>query len=507
MYPLNGAQREALSSPHYGSHLRLYVETESGDLENLTSYVDRVTWGGSIDEPILQFSAEMILSDTAEQRSLSPLFPEKVLDLWRIVRLDVATVPELATPRDTDWARVFAGRIDHVDFAADPLVFTATGPQPALGTLFVKEEKTYVEEGKEASLISVVNRVLDDWGGGARLHVPQAPEAGIDGEFVVTEQSVIRAIQNIVGAIGWVIITTYPEGAPRLTLVRPQRHGAPVLWTFGPEDYDEVSRLDLDIENIRNVIRVDWVDTGGEERSLEKPNDVSRQRYGEQWGAFIEGDDSGIRTLAQAQQLLDDALADLSLPHAEQEITTKLFWPVEVEDVYQFQPNGVHYTERQRWAVVAYEHEISNETDTSRLIVRGQPSGSYTVWRGRETDPRGGETLPFGQVEIHPRSAGIDPGRIQVHLTASGNRHAQSFRAAASLDGFPTTPDVMFNRKSVEDQRIAQLNAPGMGPAPPPDAYTGQVYVSVWFYAGPNGTGARGPIIRTAALNTTFWIG
>lgn len=486
MRRMTGAQRDILGESHYGSHLRLLVETEAGDFDDLSDWVDTVSWRHSIDEPIPELAATLMLQDTGttDPGSLSPLMNLR-LDVARRAYLDVATVPEMATPRSADWVRVFSGRINRIDSAQDLLTFTATGPAAITGTQWIEEETEYgSEDGRPIQ--AVMRDILSDWGGGIKLVVPKSPGFAVT-RYKQQPMSVQDALQRLAALIGWIIIVKEIEGTDWLAFIDPERRRTDPQWAFRPHDYYDVARLDLALEGIRNAVTIRYVDGNGDVQSVKAENRRSIERYGRLWMEITEGDESPIDTAKEARLMLHamvgdpndpDDDGDLAAPHAEQAITTKFFWPAEVGDLYRFAPNGVHYKDPQKWAAISFEHLLTREEDSTTITVRGQPTGSYRAWRGRPGGEPSVEPEAFGNVTSWVESIGTFV--TMYGFTASGSEQARSWGFATTLFEPADEPDRFGNGRYYRQPAFAVGAAADVQ------------LLSWWFYTGPNQTGRRG---------------
>lgn len=488
MRTMTSAQRAILEGPHYGSWLNLEIEDESGRMVSYTSRVDSVSWGQSIDNPIMELQAALMLY-TSDRRegdvSLSPLVDIRI-DLWRRCRLYVACVDERRQPTFEEYVLVFNGRIDSIDFGSDPLTFVARGPSPQVTTRWVEAPSDYGDRDDPPLLDTVMRQILADWAPNTPLVVPRRPTFRVT-QYNIDPQSVMDALQRLAAFIGWVITARYDdnEGANYLTLIDPDRLATTPQWNFETHDYYDVSRLNLNLHTIRNTLTVGYVDADGEEQSVSGSDETSIARFGRLWFEIIEGTDSPIDTQQEARNMLEAALADLSLPYAEQSITTKFFWPVEINDLLRFAPNGVHYNDPQRWAVMSYRHVLSTGEDTTEITVRGQPRGTYRTWRQREAELEF-EEEPFGQLSVWGSESGT-----QMYFAATGNDVVKSIGAAATFGDIDQLTEPLLGVEgntwlkgwaNTATGELARAIEPGE-----------ELRLAVWFYTGPLRTGKRSP--------------
>ncbi|MFW6029839.1 MAG: hypothetical protein ACOCRO_06250, partial [Halanaerobiales bacterium] len=96
---------------------------------------------------------------------------------------------------------------------------------------------------------------------------------------------------------------------------------------------------------------------------------------------------SDINSSGQASSLLNYLLNDLSEPKMTQEIELPFFPFVEINDLYGFNPNKVHYDKYQEGAVVSYRWRISNSDYKTWIQTRGKPLSGVDKWLNREGTP------------------------------------------------------------------------------------------------------------------------
>src|SRR5690606_34618450 len=240
-------------------------------------------------------------------------------------------------------------------------------------------------------LEDVAQAILDDWAPGVTLYAPNSPGFMVT-QYRVGEQSVMDALETLAQKIGWAIRYRYDSGSGtwRLTLYEPDRSATTPQWMFGPDDYLDVTTLEIDRDLIRNVVEVEYLDSvSGERKTVVAEDPVSIARYGRKWMKIIEADDSPIDTEAEAQAMADAAVADTAWPEAEQQIET-LYCPAsEIGDLYRFRANGVHYDRDHDWAVASVRHFLALDRQRTTIRTRGKPAGMYRQWFRASSLPPG----------------------------------------------------------------------------------------------------------------------
>lgn len=152
--------------------------------------------------------------------------------------------------------------------------------------------------------------------------------------------------------------------------------------TFSPGRYRDVNSLKVSRKNIRNVIRVTFVDPVTNERvTVIRLDSASIAKYGRRYAEFTEDAAQGIDTISEAIDFADAALADLREPDFQQQVTHEYFWPVQINDTLTYEANGRHYTSDQTLSVVDVKHSLkANGDDTTIITVSGRPAGGVKRW-------------------------------------------------------------------------------------------------------------------------------
>lgn len=216
-------------------------------------------------------------------------------------------------------------------------------------------------------------------------------------------QSALDACLAIAQMIGWDLRMKWvasTTNAWKLVLYEPARDNTTAARTFGPSTYKNITQLNLGRDGIRNVVRVVYTDsaaamTNGVDfprKIVQVEDSASIAKYGRAFCEIAESSASQIDTSAEATDLANAVLSDLSEPAADQAVVMGLFPHVELGDLYAFSPNGVHYDVEQKLAVVSYQHQITKDGKAqTTLQCRGKPSGGFLSWHKRMARPGLGE--------------------------------------------------------------------------------------------------------------------
>lgn len=391
--------------------LRVKVANGSGTMIDYSSWVESVTIDHDVDQPVggctisltrakdpLQSFAPLRTDSTLNVNDVPAYAP--ALDLNRSVTVEVATNPVGTAPVAGDYKLMFKGTVDVVNFERSPVSIICRDLGAPLVDRWVEAEATYGSGGGTA-IQTVMQSILDDVFGAAvyTLYVPVSPGFNIV-TYRQQRMSVMDALQDLVQLIGWDVRFKWDDGtsAFRLTLSEPPRTKTTPDYTFAPSTYFDISRLNLDITNIRNAITGSYRNSAnlGNRATVTVTDGTSITKYGRRFFYIQEADVSPIDTSAEMTTMVTAALADLKDPKAEQEVGMPFFWPADISDLYRYSANSVHYDSNQDIAVVELTHELTRNAHRTRLLVRGTPIGQYATWLGRGgTGPGGGGGQAF----------------------------------------------------------------------------------------------------------------
>lgn len=409
--PVTVGERNLMRARERAYHMRIEVMNGSGTWVDLTTvggfdWVDTARWGAHIDQPT--GSATITLKREAGDKSLSPFLAgstlnrlddgttfSSLLDVARRIRIYTATVAARA-PRPANgnaaWKEVFRGKIDRVNFESDPITLTCRDHGAFLLDAFIELERVYgAELGTlvEGEMQEIIN---DTMGVGLYTLVTPVSPGWMIRLYTQAQVHVLEAVRTLAMQIGWDV--RYMWNATddfELRFFSPDREKTEPDDEFGPDEYFNVSNLTISDDDIRNVVKVVYVDAETQTvQSVTVQNDDSIARYGRRYMEIVEGSTSNINSLSEATALANAALSDLSLPGADHSIETSYYWPATLGDLYRHLANGVHYDEAQTYAVVSYDHFAEGGDIKTTLVTRGKPAGAYRSWFKVEARPSPG---------------------------------------------------------------------------------------------------------------------
>jgi len=420
------SQREVdlLQKGRFTQHFKLEIENAEGNFIDLTdledtNWVRRIEIENDIDNPVKTFTFD--IKRNLHKMSFSPLMKDSkfnelnneyspAIDLSRQFKIHTAIV-ELGTDKENVsseyWREWETGIIDRILPAEETMQLQGRDLGGLLEDDYIRTERKYGSEDTEIDVETILQDILNDNGySNIDLKVPVSPGWAIL-PYRQEKESILDAHKTLVEQIGWDIRYKYynPTNSLEYVFYEPERNPEEISWVFNHGDYININNLDLDIAEIRNVVRVVYSDINvtdddgepGKRMTIEEENQESIDKYGERFMEISEASNSQINTASEAQKLVDSGLHDLSWPKAQQEIETHFFFPVQLHDYYEFEPNGVHYDRVQKFGVVSYRHSIDLEEHEKRTFIEttghpnmsetGKPVGLSMSWFKKEARP------------------------------------------------------------------------------------------------------------------------
>ena len=409
MRTVTAPETTILQGAHYATFARVLVEDADGTYQDLTDQ-DSLDWvhSGRIAQTIDQIVATGVFTFWRKQEdgnSLAPLDEDSTLnrdsggayaaliDAGRGIRCEFATVAIGSSPDSGDWKRVFDGVIDEWTVEND---FVNVMARDAIGAEIADrwiETETAYGTGPGKAIEDVMQDILTAWSS-LTLYTPASPS------FLVTtytqqRSSVMDAVQQLAALVGWVVQPRWDDGTSsfRLTFYDPVRAPGSTDWTWAADRYEAVPNFTLSRLDIRNALSLWYTNTSGVRSQVTAEDATSITKYDRQFMEIEEPADSPIDTATEAQDMLDNALLDLKDPIASQEIQTFCFWPIQLNDYYQFNANAVHYSVNQSFGVTGLRHEFSGGHVNTFIQTRGKPAGFVNPWLTRSIDPPPSEAI------------------------------------------------------------------------------------------------------------------
>lgn len=326
------------------------------------------------------------------------------------------------------------------------------------GSTVVDGGVTWTESGSTSitagTLVeTVMQQIIDDnLGAGVfTLSVPVSPAWAIKA-YKQDRGTIWAALVALSDQIGWDLRFRWDSGSSsfKLTLLKPDRAKTTADRAFTPSRRYPLRRMPLQVQWIRNVIRVwysDSADLDAEKRPKRKKYEAtdaaSIAAYGRRFMEIAEAATANIDTTAEATALANACRDDLALPVTDHEAEVPFFRFVELFDLYQWNADGIHYDSDQKLATVGYSHAVSGGSSPkarTTISCRGKPSAGMKHW----LEKGAGET--HAQDLVTADSVSLDVTNIvggsQIRL--AGNQFKEGLMPEFELHVSPTsgfTPD------------------------------------------------------------------
>lgn len=398
-------------------YVKLEVQNGSGAWIDVGAALGRhwivnARWSEAIDQPVSAMTLTLV--PIVNGNSLSPLMATSplnvddddayapLLEIGRLLRVNVATMPFGVALDESYYRPVFDGRIDKVQEADAP-----EGQKPItlqcsdLGVWLMDieiESTTDRQYGTDAApgtpLEDVLQAIIDDnipaGEPAVTLYKESASTFAVTPKYTQQQDKLLLPLVNIVlDTTGEDLRYRYDAShASRLTWFNPDRNRTSVDATFDVNGY-AVQQLDRSIDEIRNAGRIPSPDVAGTyvsntETTVTADSKAKYRRH------FMQLPASGYLTSdTQAQVVIDAAVNDLAGAPIDWQLLFPFLWFVQLFDRYTLPANGRQFSDDQTLGVVGFEHSIESGKGRTVLKGTGRVVGAYAAWRSRIalTDP------------------------------------------------------------------------------------------------------------------------
>ena len=381
------------------------VDVNSGNLFGW-SWLRSVDISDDIDGQMR--TARLVLTKQIIIASMAPLMTgsrfqtdstsgDPFLDLNRQVRISVATLGMGSDVVTGDFELIFDGNIDTLDWPGETVSISCTDKGRELLRAKVEQDTIYGAVGGRAIEV-VIQDILDDFlptvtlfsengTGGTPFNPGDSPGFDLI-EWTQRPATVMSAIEQLVDQIGWSIRYRFNDdtSAFQLVLYEPRRSLATPDRTFGTTQYTSLSRVGIDIKAIINSIQITYFEvpttTDPPVRKVRGLTDTtSRDKFGKRWMTITEGATSQIDTQAEADDFINALLDDLKEPKTIASASmVKLFWAIQLQDMYRFSANSEDFDTDQDMAVVSFAHNIRGGQARTSMGLRGRPASKSKKW-------------------------------------------------------------------------------------------------------------------------------
>lgn len=324
------------------------------------------------------------------------LKPNREIKIW------TAAMPYGTPPDPDDWELIFHGYLgDSIRTEGDIVEIECRDLAKRLQERIITTPRTYgapIDDGGVRADI-VMQQILDDeFGPGViNLYVPDIPPFACP-PFTLEFVSVWDALQDIAKEFGWFVGYRYyaPNKEFRLTLMEPPRDKTAVNadWHFDWEDDIYVQDLDITDRDIRNRIVVVYRDLAGKRQQVMVQDAASISEYGLKPMQIDETDTQLIKDAAQALQLANFALADLSEQRATNSLTLPFIPRIDLFDgITVDDPRISSITEFYGVESVRHTLDFDGRTFQTEVVAAGRVVGAHQRWlqmqarKGSDSDP------------------------------------------------------------------------------------------------------------------------
>lgn len=353
-----------------------------------------------------------------------------LIDSMREIKIEEALLPEGVTPAAGDWREVFRGFVDVAKWSGTRKssldLECRDGAGPLQDIVTEREGRpegtpgsaSYGSDPSGRPVEEVMQDVLDDWAtpGGYTVVLytptgtaldprPIAERCGFDVvRFVPAKgQSVLETLTILANFVGGDIRWRWSDVTNefRLEFFAPDRAAASPVVTVAPNQYREVSRLEIDPSTVRNAVRVSYQTDPDDESTrtfTEDEDATSIARYRRRWMEVAEAASSAINTPVEAEAMRDAILADLKDPRAEFSVEAEYRHDIVLGDLVRWSACPGHFDADQDLAVVGIRAKLEEDGGTScSFTTRGSPCGKYLRWLTLAAGPgngKGTKTFP-----------------------------------------------------------------------------------------------------------------
>lgn len=283
------------------------------------------------------------------------------------------------------WMSIFEGRITSVDPSSTTIKVSARDRGHDLVTTWIEAKEQIWGTAAGMPVEEVMWRMLSGWNISTPLYTPVSPNWLVK-EFKQERMPLYEAMQNITLQFGWDLRYRYTIGnLINLTLYEPDREKSVADFSFGPDDYYDLSGMATTLDGVRNRTHVTFGPSGARETvSVESAASLAKYRIPRvMW--IEEASNSPLSSASEASRMALACLKDLAFPKYAMQATMPLFPWAQLGDVYTFTANDLVFDSAKDFSLAGYTHEIKGGKATTTMRLRdGKPSGAYGRWLQRE---------------------------------------------------------------------------------------------------------------------------
>lgn len=483
------------ASKTHETHLYVYAEWPAqtdpalidrgvgyADLSDLLGHDHVIDADGGEDVDDIGQNATVRLRRQAFRQNIAPgydfgpLSDNGFLQLTRRMKIEVACVPK---GYGREAARVFRqpvheGIIARVSWPTGVMTLTVPDRIAFLARTWCEEDSNgddYIfSPDSDESIEDVCQQILDTFqpAGGYKvddnddgrfvLWAPEPLTFNMNAFYVPSTQSVQAKLEEIATVAQARIRMRWDDHRQcyRLCLYRPDRAAT---WSSGmPEltarDVIDIETLELADDDIRNVVDVEYGDTGDNDNTdqpIRKKATVSSATsialYGRRYCKVGLGTNNPLNDSTGAGALATAVSSDLALPKAQEKRATLFRADIELEDMVRLQPDGLTWSGVEDRACTGWEWSIGEKEARSSFSLRGaNPSGGVKRWfdwgivrKGWRPGLGKGRVTAPGAPTLAPLAGGLDI--VWAPPVGKINRRYLETEVHVSTGGSGFTPD------------------------------------------------------------------
>lgn len=363
-------------------------------------------------------SSKMNLTNVADLTSYSP-----AVEVAREVLVDMARVPLGFSPVTADWCGRFHGNIDDVNWGGEGTVkVTARDDGGLLVDDFLREDLNMpITSGgacsadattgeRRASVEEAIQDILNKFSGASAptLYAKNAANLCLI-PWEQKKDSIMAVCKSIATCRTYGFRYRYDEDPAQLTwrptLYDVGRDRVDADGALTTDDYGTLGTVAKSVHGIRNNVYITFGDkTNINSDGIKVPktlnyNDAtSKASFGGFWRSIFitEGDTSPIDETTESDTMGNAALSDLKDPVVDVVAPVNdAFFEAELDDIYVFAGDNVHFTAAQNLATSSVRLAYANGAGTTDLGLRGKPTLGTRVWLAKDARP-GMNAQPWG---------------------------------------------------------------------------------------------------------------
>jgi hypothetical protein len=304
------------------------------------------------------------------------------------------------------------------------------------------------------------------------LYTPTSP-VWVLGRYSQQMESAFTAAETLALQLGWHLRMRWDDGTSqwRPTFYEPDRDKTVPDFTLSEYHRRAVPSWGGTVDDLRNRVRVgyydkDDLDPAGNAKLKEVivEDTTSQEEYGGVYFMnFTPGAASNIDTEPEATRLANAALSDLSQPPVDVELDCPFMHHVELGDLLQVPPDGVHHDVAKDMSVTRVSKTLTGQKAGMTISLRGKPMVARAQWLVRQAQRGVALTRPENgpdavtDLTVEPTAAGV----AVSFVPSQWGRGAEEYELHLSTSSGFTPDDSTFYAKGKQTTFNVTDLAPG----------------------------------------------